>query len=155
MVATCRHCGANLLPENKFCANCGQPVYAAPTTKQAVYKTPQAPAPYPFTPSSRLGAAFWLGLVGAIFGLLIGSLQLVGASNTHDPLITYAQAIGVVVFSILGILGALRIIERNDTINAGLMLLAGIGMLIWIYPIGILSAFLFFIGGALILLKKG
>lgn len=35
MAATfCTHCGANLLPENKFCANCGQSVYAAPAAIQ-------------------------------------------------------------------------------------------------------------------------
>lgn len=35
MTATfCRLCGANLVPESKFCANCGQPVYEAPTTIQ-------------------------------------------------------------------------------------------------------------------------
>ncbi len=30
----CRHCGAKLIAESKFCANCGQPIYEAPTTIQ-------------------------------------------------------------------------------------------------------------------------
>lgn len=30
----CRLCGANLFPDSKFCAKCGQPVYEAPTTIQ-------------------------------------------------------------------------------------------------------------------------
>jgi TM2 domain-containing membrane protein YozV len=29
-----RLCGANLIAESKFCANCGQPIYEAPTTIQ-------------------------------------------------------------------------------------------------------------------------
>jgi uncharacterized Zn finger protein (UPF0148 family) len=35
MTATfCRLCGANLFPDSKFCANCGKPIYEAPTTTQ-------------------------------------------------------------------------------------------------------------------------
>jgi TM2 domain-containing membrane protein YozV len=30
----CRLCGANLFPDSKFCASCGQPVHEAPTTIQ-------------------------------------------------------------------------------------------------------------------------
>jgi len=53
----------------------------------------------------------------------------------------------VIVFSILGlgIVGPLRIIERGNTINAGLMILAGVGILICVYQFGILSASLFFL----------
>lgn len=29
MAAKCKHCGANLPPESKFCSNCGGPVYEA------------------------------------------------------------------------------------------------------------------------------
>jgi hypothetical protein len=77
------------------------------------------------------------------------------ASYQSDPLVAYSRSIGLIVFSVLGIVGALRIIEGRDTINAGLMILAGVGVLVCLYQIGILSALLFFIGAVLILLKKG
>ena len=152
MAAKCRNCGADLPPENKFCANCGQPVYAA--AAQEVSKTSQTPT---LTPSSRLGAAFWLGLVGAIFGLLIGA-ALLGLSTLSFVTTSgegWAIIIGVIIFSIPGIVGPLRIIDKGDTVNAGLMVIAGVGMLICIRQIGILSALLFFIGAALLYLKKG
>ena len=152
----CKNCGANLSPESKFCENCGQSADAAPTVTQESYKAPQATTTS-LTPSSRLGAAFWLGLVGAIFGLLIGA-ALLGLSTLS--LVTtsgegWAIIIGVIIFSILGIVGPLRIIDKGDTVNAGLMVIAGVGMLICIRQIGILSALLFFIGAALLYLKKG
>jgi hypothetical protein len=150
----CKNCGTNLSPESKFCENCGKTVDAAPTITQESYKTPQTATPS-LTPTSRLGAAFWLGLIGAVFGLLIGAIMMAMASYQSDPLVAYSRSIGLIVFSVLGIVGALRIIEGRDTINAGLMILAGVGVLVCLYQIGILSALLFFIGAVLILLKKG
>jgi len=152
----CKNCGANLSPESKFCENCGQSADAAPTVTQESYKAPQATTTS-LTPSSRLGAAFWLGLVGAIFGLLIGA-ALLGLSTLSFVTTSgegWAIIIGVIIFSILGIVGPLRIIDKGDTVNAGLMVIAGVGMLICIRQIGILSALLFFIGAALLYLKKG
>lgn len=65
----CRLCGANLIAESKFCANCGQPIYEAPTTiqetdyvdlrpqsaaqpvyQQQEYQQPQAATAQPSTP---------------------------------------------------------------------------------------------------------
>ena len=152
----CNNCGAKLRPESKFCENCGQSADAAPTVTQESYKAPQATTTS-LTPSSRLGAAFWLGLVGAIFGLLIGA-ALLGLSTLSFVTTSgegWAIIIGVIIFSILGIVGPLRIIDKGDTVNAGLMVIAGVGMLICIRQIGILSALLFFIGAALLYLKKG
>ncbi len=163
MVAKCSRCGASLSPKHKFCPNCGQPIYAAPSATQGVSKVGEASTP-PSTslssqlaPSSRLGAAFWLGLVGAIFGLLIGAVLLAISTLSFVTATgeAWARIIGLIVFSILGLVGPLRIIEKQDTINAGLMFVAGVGMLICVYQLVILSALLFFIGGALLLLKKG
>ena len=151
----CKNCGANLSPESKFCENCGQPVDATPTVTQESYKAPQATTAS-LTPSSRLGAAFWLGLIGGIFGLLIGAILIGFASSLgSQPFEFWLRFIGLIVFSIIGIVGALRIVETSDLNNALLMFLAGVGMLLCVQQFGIFPALLFFIGGALIYLKKG
>jgi uncharacterized membrane protein len=154
----CKNCGANLSPESKFCENCGQSSDAAPTVTQESYKAPQAATP-PLTPSSRLGASFYLALIGGIFGIFIGvaliSLVLALGSLGSQPLENWLRYIGIIVFSIIGIVGALRIIDKRDTINAGLMILAGVGVLVSMEMFGIFSALLFFMGGVLLYLKKG
>jgi hypothetical protein len=154
----CKNCGANLSPESKFCENCGQPVDASPNIKQESYIAPQAAAPS-LTPSSRLGAAFWLGLIGAVIGMLIGALLL--TDTTH-----IISGLGLVIFSLLAIIGGLRLIEDRDNLNASLMILAGAWALLCVVTIPELKyfgfaallfiSFLFFIlGGVLIYLKKG
>jgi hypothetical protein len=99
---------------------------------------------------SRIGAAFWLGLLGALFGLFLGVVRL----GFDFSSVEFLRGVGLVIFSILGLVGALRIIESDDRINAGLMLIAGIGVLICLLPVGVLPAVLFFVGAALIWLKK-
>jgi len=97
-------------------------------------------------PSPRLGIVFWLGFMGALLGFFLAVTSPAG----------WTVDIGAVLFPIIGLAGASRLRE-NDTINAGLMLLAGVGMFFFenFYVIAIISALLFFLGGALILLKKG
>jgi hypothetical protein len=111
--------------------------------------------PTQITPSSRLGAAFWIAIIGAIFGIILGVFLLAIASISVEESLTYAKGIGLIVFSVVGILGALRIINDADTPNALVMFIAGVGVLVCWFPIGILSAILFFVGGVLILVKKG
>jgi hypothetical protein len=67
----------------------------------------------------------------------------------------WARAIGVIVFSVIGIIGPLGLIDRGDTYNALLMIIAGLMVLVCVAQLGILPALLFFIGGALLYLKKG
>ncbi len=97
-------------------------------------------------PSSRTGIVFWLGFMGALLGFFLAATSPAG----------WTVAIGAVLFPIIGLAGASRL-RKNDAINAGLMLLAGVGMALFenFYIIAIVSALLFFIGGALIALKKG
>jgi hypothetical protein len=105
--------------------------------------------------------ALWLGLIGAIPGLLLGAILIVGGIRLGTfSWYVWAWSIGLFVFSILGLIGALRIIEKRDTINGGLMILAGVGLICLDLPAAppaeqVFIALLFFIGGALILLKKG
>jgi zinc-ribbon domain len=151
----CKNCGATLSPESKFCENCGKTVDAAPTVTQESYKAHQAATP-PLTPSSRLGAAFYLALIGGIFGIFIGSVLIaISLAWGTQSLEGWLRDIGLVVFSIIGIVGALRIVDKRDTINAGLMIIAGVGVLVSALYIGIFSALLLFMGGVLLYLKKG
>jgi hypothetical protein len=154
----CKYCGANLSSESRFCENCGKTVDASPTITQENYKAPQATTTS-LTPSSRLGAAFWLGLIGAAIALPIGVVLL--TSTTH-----LIGGFGLVIVSILGIVGGLRIIENNDTLNGGLMILAGVWAMIcfgaYLPSIGsfftapfIIAFLFFFLGGILIFLEKG
>jgi|GEM_PF-2927485 hypothetical protein len=108
--------------------------------------------------ATRRSAALWFGLLGAIWGLFLGGLLLALAllGRIWDARL-WAISVGIIVFSILGLVGALRVIKRGDMFNAGLMILAGVGILISILftsPLSVPSALLFFIGAALILLKK-
>jgi hypothetical protein len=59
----------------------------------------------------------------------------------------------MIFISIAGIVGGLRITEE-DRANAILMIIAG-GLSLPLFPVGVFPALLFFIGGALMLLKKG
>lgn len=100
----------------------------------------------------RLGATFWLGLFGAIFGMFLGVLYL------EWPASSSYLFVGIVMIgcSILGLVGGLRIIESNtsiDILNAGLMFIGGVGVL-FLPPFGIVPAALFFVGALLILVKK-
>jgi hypothetical protein len=72
-----------------------------------------------------------------------------------NPLESWLSCIGAIAFSIIGIVGGLRIFENADNVNAGLMIIAGVGILICAVILGIFPALLFFLGAALILLKKG
>jgi zinc-ribbon domain len=154
----CKHCGTPLSSKDNFCSNCGQSLETTPTVTQESYKAPQAPTP-PLTPNSRPDAAFWLGLIGGIFGLLIGVYYLYLSSffvsslkNAFDSEY-FGIGFMMILVSIAGIVGGLRIIEE-DRANAFLMIIAG-GLSLLIFPVGVFPALLFFIGGALILLKKG
>lgn len=145
----CRRCGVNLTQGDRFCVRCGQPVYAPPTTTQNI--------PSPLTQSSRLSASVFLGFVGGMFGLVIGAFLIVFSSLgfLSQTAEAWARAIGVIVFSIIGIIGPLKIIDRGDTYNALLMIIAGVMVLVCVAQLGIIPALLFFIGGALLYLKKG
>jgi zinc-ribbon domain len=159
----CKNCDASIPPGSNFCKNCGQPLDAAPTIKQESYNAPQTSAHSP-------SAAFWLGLIGGVLGLLIGVdylylYQLFGGSIAN-ALLNIGSAMNsdyflfgswAIIFSFAGIIGGLRIVDE-DRANAILMILAG-GMILLLALDGVLlamlPALLFFLGGGLTLLGKG
>jgi hypothetical protein len=118
---------------------------------------------------SRLGPVFWFVLVGAILGILLGTieigrtvndlitLQISGSDSTRLALAFIAGSMGIVVFSIIGLIAGSGITEEK-VLGASLVILAGVGILtccFWGFWGTIFPAMLFFIGGALLYLKEG
>lgn len=104
-----------------------------------------------------MSKAFWLGIIGGIFGILAAVLVvLIGgigeAFNATGASALYANAAGAFVFSIVGIAGS--VLERRKLISAALMIVGGLGVLIAISLFGVLSFILFLVGAILILMRK-
>ncbi len=104
-----------------------------------------------------MGRAFWLGLIGLIFGILGGVFAgLIGnldaAFNETGSSSLYANAAGALIFSIVGMTGA--VLEKRKLLGGGLMIIGALGVLISISWFGILTFILFLIGGVLILAQK-
>lgn len=104
-----------------------------------------------------MGKAFWLGIIGGIFGILAAVLVvLIGgfgeAFNTSGASSLYANAAGAFVFSIVGIAGG--VLETRKILGAALMIIGAFGVLISISLFGVLTFILFLVGGILILMQK-
>ena len=123
----------------------------------------------PLTLRSRLGPVFWLVLVGAIIGILFGigeigrnvdALPTLGSSYpgpTKLALTYIAGGMGMIVFSVIGLVAGFGITEEKGP-SALLVILAGVGILtcfFWGLWGTVIPATFFFIGGALLYLKKG
>ena len=103
-----------------------------------------------------MSKAFWLGVIGLIFGILggifaglIGSIgDAFGAGSSG----LYANAAGAVIFSIVGMAGA--ILEKRKWLGGGLMIIGALGVLISISLFGFLTFILFLIGAIVIFTTK-
>jgi len=105
-----------------------------------------------------LGKAFWLGIIGAIFGIL-GALfavliQLLNESlaNPVSSSSLYLNAAGAIIFSVVGIAGG--VLEKRKIIGAALMIIGALGVVISLSIFGVLTFILFLVGGILILAQK-
>lgn len=104
-----------------------------------------------------MGKAFWLGLIGLIFGILggvfaglMGSLDAAfNGTGTSD---LFTSAAGAIVFSIIGMAGAA--LETRKWLGGGLMALGAFGVLISISWFGVLTFILFLIGAIIIFSTK-
>ena len=104
-----------------------------------------------------MGKAFWLGIIGGIFGILgaIIAVMIAGLGETVNVTgasSLYANAAGAFVFSIVGMAGG--IFEKRRIIGAALMIIGGIAVLISISLFGVLACILLVIGGIVILMQK-
>ena len=128
-----------------------------------------------------MGNAFWLGILGAIFGILavVLAVQLGGMSEAFNAIggsQPYVNAAGTaLIFSLVGIAGG--VLENSKILGAGLMIIAALGdilsisllsalglaqylvglmplaVLISISLFAVLTFVLFLLGGILILTK--
>ena len=91
-----------------------------------------------------MGNAFWLGIVGGIFGILAVVLVVLlgGMSESFDAILgsqPYTNAAGAaLIFSLVGIAGG--VLENRKILGAALMIIGALGALI---SIGLLSALSF------------
>ncbi|MFZ1022103.1 MAG: hypothetical protein WCE82_06360 [Halobacteriota archaeon] len=104
-----------------------------------------------------MGKAFWLGIIGGIFGILAAVLVvLIGgigqAFNATGASSLYTNAAGAFIFSIVGIAGG--VLEQRKIIGAVLMIVGALGVVISISLFGVLTFILFLVGGIIILMQK-
>jgi hypothetical protein len=104
-----------------------------------------------------MGKAFWLGIIGGIFGILgavlailIQSLSEAFGATTGTSL--YYNAAAAIIFSIVGIAGG--VLETRKILGAAIMIIGALGVVISISAFGILTLILFLVGGVLILMQK-
>jgi hypothetical protein len=98
-----------------------------------------------------MGNAFWLGIIGAIFGIMAVVLVVLfgGMGEAFDAILgspPYTNAAGAaLIFSLVGIAGG--VLENRKILGAALMIIGALGALI---SIGLLSALSFgqFLAGA-------
>ena len=101
-----------------------------------------------------MGNAFWLGIFGAIFGILAVVLVVLlgGMGEAFDAIggsQPYTNAAGAaLIFSLVGIAGG--VLENRKILGAALMIIGALGALI---SIGLLSALSFgqFLAGAIVI----
>ena len=91
-----------------------------------------------------MGNAFWLGIVGGVFGILAVVLVVLlgGMGEAFDAILgsqPYTNAAGAaLIFSLVGIAGG--VLENRKILGAALMIVGALGALI---SIGLLSALSF------------
>jgi hypothetical protein len=161
----CSGCGKRIRGDDKFCPGCGKPIVSASTPStpydaswlergesSTQYTGSQQRSTSSYAPSEtewRLRVGLSLGLIGGVFGILVGVFFLWGAFNGAG-LENYLRGVGAILFAILGIVGGSGIIANK--VHCGLlMLIGGVGMILTLAWLGALSAILFFLGGVLIL----
>jgi len=105
----------------------------------------------------NMAKAFWLGIIGGIFGILAAVLiVMIGgigeAFSATEASSLYTNAAGAFIFSIVGIAGGL--LEKRKILAAALMFIGAVGVLLSISLFGVLSLILFAVGGILILMQN-
>jgi hypothetical protein len=101
-----------------------------------------------------MGNAFWLGIIGAIFGILAVVLVVLlgGMGEAFDAIggsQPYTNAAGAaLIFSLVGIAGG--VLENRKILGAALMIIGALGALISIGLLGALSFGQSLSGGILI-----
>jgi len=104
-----------------------------------------------------MGKAFWLGIIGGIFGILgaVVTIMIQSLSDTFNATSgasLYYNAAGALIFSIVGIAGG--VLETRKILGAALMIIGAFGVLVSISLFGVLTFILFLVGGVIIFIQK-
>ncbi|MGZ4881545.1 MAG: hypothetical protein ACXV7G_10855 [Halobacteriota archaeon] len=104
-----------------------------------------------------MSKVFWLGVIGLIFGILgaVFAIMVQGigeAFGATGGTNLYYNAAGAIVFSVIGMVGAA--LETRRIVSGLLMIIGGIGVLISISALGIITVILYVLGGILILARR-
>lgn len=163
----CQNCGYQIKEGDRFCFSCGHDVLGTSGVPsgphivrveravQPQYPQQYVQAPLPVTVKEASGSrkAFWLGLIGGIIGILAGLfagfVASVGEAFVGDSYGLYTNAISAIGFSIMGMVGGF--LETWKKAGGIMLILAAIGIFVSVSMFGLLSAILFFVGGALML----
>jgi len=130
----CANCGEKVIPEKKFCPNCG---VSLATTSSNIVKN---------------GAAYTIGFAGGVFGAIIGIGFLLAffsnlsdffassSKNTLGFILAGLASFGFLAFSILGAFGAAQKLDARLTVNVRGLFLAGVGFLLCTLYVTIIAA---------------
>lgn len=130
----CPNCGTSNKSNAKFCNSCGHN-FATPQIKSdELSRTPE----------------LILGIVGSVLGFLVSFIALFFSAFAESAAWVF---ISLVFFSILGLLSCLYVKRYHEVGGIG-MLISGVCLLFTGGALGIISAFLFGIGGLLALIRK-
>jgi chromate transport protein ChrA len=139
-------------------------VFAITSTIPQEKGIPQAPTQSHSSPArSRREAALVLGLIGGLLGVVDGAaflLILIRWKLLHPYGYTYLvegwfTGLATIIFSVFAIVGSARILDRGDNVNGWLMIVSAAVVLLCANWWGLPSSLLIFLGGVLLLLKKG
>ncbi len=139
----CPRCGAKIIPEQKFCHDCGELLTTTNIPANGSLKRSKdlsataRPSAYP---TARV-----LGIIGGVLGALIGAFFLVVLlffdipyyyagyySENAGPWLLSLLVISFAIlgFSIIGALGAAQKLDARPKVNAGALFVAGIVVLL-------------------------
>ena len=131
----CPSCGTLNKSNSKFCNSCGYNF----ETPQKAYSTEISRTP-----------ELILGIVGAVLGFLVSFIALFFSAFAESAAWVF---ISLVFFSILGLVSTL-IVKKYHEIGGIGMLISGICLLFTGGTLGIITSFLFGIGGLLSIFRK-
>ena len=160
----CPKCNEELDEDSTFCSSCGEKIETGDLKKCPSCGTSNKSdasfcnsCGYNFTTPQKIESnevnrtpELILGIIGAVLGFLVSFIALFFSAFAESAAWVF---ISLVFFSILGLISCLYIRKYHEVGGIG-MLISGVCLLFTGGTLGIISAFLFGIGGLLALVRK-